>query len=95
MKPVKLLIKSLASCLRKMNESNLQNREFLTAEQLGSLAPVIKGALDLVVEMRAALATDLKQSKKAFDLDEEDLESMQESIARVSKVASQVMELLG
>lgn len=87
-KTVKLLVKSLVLCLKKLSEQNVANREFLSQAQICSLAPVIKGSLDLVVEMRAALQISLAQSKKAYDLDEEDLEIMKEDIAKISKVAS-------
>lgn len=60
-KTVKLLVKQLTSCLRKMNELNVQNREFLSQTQICALAPVMKGALDLVVEMRSALKESLTQ----------------------------------
>ena len=56
---------------------------------------MIKGSLDLVTELRQAHHQVLAQSKKMFDMDEEDLEQIKEELAKVGNLASQVMEVTG
>lgn len=45
--------------------------------------------------MRAAMMQEFKESKKTYELDEEDMEDLKEDIAKVSRLASQIMELTG
>jgi hypothetical protein len=48
----------------------------------------MKTALDFVTEMKEATKKAMAQSKKAFQMDEEDIERMKEGLAKVCQLAT-------
>jgi len=56
-KKLKIIVKSLADCLRALNKTNQQSRQFLTQEQINALGPMIKNTLALVTALRSATMT--------------------------------------
>lgn len=89
------MLKSLANNLRALNKSNQVRRDFLTTAQIEALGPIIKGTCDLVASLKTATQLVIGQTKKNFELDEEDIDRIKEDLARVSSVMTQVMELTG
>ena len=59
------------------------------------MGPVIKESLSLTKEYKQAHLNALQQEKAEKELDEEDIEELLEEAAKISKVASQVMECTG
>jgi hypothetical protein len=94
-KTLKILLKNFAEYLKALHSSNDQARSFLTDAQIKMMGPIIKASLTLVKELKEAHAIVQAQSKANYDLDEEDMDVIQEEIAKVSKVASQTMEVTG
>ena len=92
---VKILLKYLAEYLKELNRSNDKVRDFLTDAQINALGPVIKESLLLTKEYKEAYLKQMAEEKSKLELDEEDVERFIEESAKVSKVASYVMELTG
>ena len=83
-----MLIKALANNLRALNKHNNIRRDFLTQAQIESFGPVIKGTVDLVSSLKSATKLVIEQSKKNFEMDEEDLERIKEDLAKASSVTT-------
>jgi len=94
-KTLKILLKNFAEYLKTLHSSNDQARSFLTDSQIKMMGPIIKASLTLVKELKEAHAIVQAQSKANYDIDEEDMDVIQEEIAKISKVASQTMEVTG
>jgi hypothetical protein len=94
-KQAKIMIKALANNLRALNKHNSTRRDFLTQAQIEILGPLIKGTCDLVASVKSATKIVLGQTKKNYELDEEDIERIKEDLAKMTTVTSQVMELTG
>jgi len=94
-KTLKILLKNFAEYLKALHSSNDQARNFLTDSQIKMMGPIIKASLTLVKELKEAHAIVQAQSKANYDIDEEDMDVIHEEIAKVSKVASQTMEVTG
>jgi len=94
-KTLKILLKNFAEYLKTLHSSNDQARSFLTDSQIKMMGPIIKASLTLVKELKEAHAIVQAQSKANYDIDEEDMDVIHEEIAKVSKVASQTMEVTG
>jgi hypothetical protein len=87
-KVTKVLIKGLANCLRTLNRTNDQVRNFLTADQISSLGPYIKSTLDLVKELKNAHNVILQATKGKQDIDEEDMEKIKDEFAKIGRLGS-------
>jgi hypothetical protein len=94
-KNAKTYLKYFAESLKALNRNNESNREFLTDEQIQSLGPILKRTLDLVTALRAASIRVMQKQKQNQEIDEEDIEKMRTDLAKISKIATQVMELTG
>ena len=55
----------------------------------------MKKTLELVGSLKAAHKTIIAQTKKTYEIDEEDLDNIKAEMAQVGRVASQTMELSG
>ncbi len=91
----KIMVKALANNLRALNKHNTQRRDFLTQAQIESLGPLLKATCDLVASVKSATKIVLSQTKKNFEMDEEDVERIKEDLAKMTTVTTQVMELTG
>jgi hypothetical protein len=91
----RLVLKHFVNNLRELNKVNVANRQFFTQAQMSELGPLISRCLLLVTELRTTHQQELVKSKKAYDMDEEDIERIKEEIAGVGKLSEQVMELCG
>lgn len=94
-KNCKLYVTQLTDVLRDLNKHNPTQRQFITQEQVASLGPIIKRTLDLVTALRGATKKVIESKKRNHEIDEEDLERVKEDLAKVSRVACQIMELTG
>jgi hypothetical protein len=89
------MVKALANNLRALNKHNTLRRDFLTQAQIEVLGPLIKSTCDLVASVKSATKIVLSQTKKNYDMDEEDIENIKEDLAKMTTVTTQVMELTG
>jgi hypothetical protein len=94
-KSAKIMVKALANNLRALNKHNTLRRDFLTQAQIEVLGPLIKSTCDLVASVKSATKIVLSQTKKNYDMDEEDIENIKEDLAKMTTVTTQVMELTG
>ena len=94
-KNVKVYMKHLAAALKALNENNDTQRNFLSDEQITSLGPVIQRTLILVQALRVSTQKVIQKKRQNQEIDDEDIEQMKRDLAKVSDVATQVMELTG
>jgi hypothetical protein len=60
----------------------------MTPQQISTIGPLMKNCLDFVTEMKEATKMALSKNKKAFQMDEEDIDRMKEMLAKVCDLAT-------
>lgn len=95
LKELKLLLKHLFLFIKTLNETNKEHKNYLEANQFKTLGPLLNKVLEMVRTAKTETLLSIKEKKQGFELDEEDMDTIKEELAKVCEASTYVMEISG
>lgn len=81
--------------IKTLNETNKEHKNYLEANQFKTLGPLLNKVLEMVRTAKTETLLSIKEKKQGFELDEEDMDTIKEELAKVCEASTYVMEISG
>ena len=95
MKELKLLFKYFFMNCRTINEENKSVKNYMDEQSFSVLGPLLNKALELVKVAKIDTITSMNVQKAGLEVDDEDMETMKEELAKICSASTYIMEISG
>ena len=80
---------------RTINEENKSVKNYMDEQSFSVLGPLLNKALELVKVAKIDTITSMNVQKAGLEVDDEDMETMKEELAKICSASTYIMEISG